>query len=83
MPFIVNKVVTQTITEEKKMPITFAANALLRSILNKYVAILPAYTPVPGSGIITKRISPQKPYFWILDPDPVLALRATQIAPFL
>jgi len=40
------------ITEEKKIPIVLAANACLRSILNKYVAIVPAYTPVPGSGII-------------------------------
>ena len=30
-----NKVVTQTITEEKNIPMTLAANAFLRSILNR------------------------------------------------
>ncbi len=35
MPFMVSKVVTQTMSEEKNMPIALAMNALLVSILNK------------------------------------------------
>lgn len=78
-----NTVVIQTISEEKKIPITLAAKAFLRSILKIYAAILPAYTPVPGSGIITKKINPQNPYLVILVPAPDLARRATHIDAFL
>lgn len=35
-------VVTQTITEEKNIPITLAVKAFFFSILNRYVAMLPA-----------------------------------------
>ena len=82
MPFA-NSVVPQTITEEIIIPIAFALKAVLVSTLKIYPAILPAYTPVPGRGIITKNMSPQKPYFLILSPEPTLALLAIQIAIFL
>lgn len=65
------------------IPKTFAQKAFLRSILKIYVAMVPAYTPVPGNGMETKNISPQKPYFLILFPEPVLARLATHIAAFL
>lgn len=65
------------------MPIAFAKKALFRSILNRYVAILPAYTPVPGIGNITKNSKPKNPYFFILSAEPFFALLAIHKASFL
>jgi len=45
--------------------------------------MLPAYTPVPGKGSITKSANPKKPNFWILSPVPDFARFATHMAPFL
>ena len=59
MPFIESSVVTQTKIDDIVIPIVFAKNALGFSIFKRYVAMLPAYTPVPGNGIITKAIRPQ------------------------
>ena len=42
MPSMDIKVATQIITEEKKMPIVFAAKASRFFILNRYAAMLPA-----------------------------------------
>lgn len=45
--------------------------------------IVPAYTPVPGSGIMTNKASPQYPYLRKLSFEPFLARRAIQKADFL
>lgn len=76
-------VVNHTMTQEKKIPMEFARKAFFRSNPKRYPAILPAYTPVPGSGTRTKIIKPQKPYFFTLLPAPDFALRPTKIAAFL
>lgn len=73
-------VATHTKTQEKNIPIVLAVNACLFGILKRYAAIVPAYTPVPGMGIITNRIRPQNPYFRTPFPAPFLALFATLIA---
>ena len=68
------KVATQIITDEIKIPIVLAAKASRFFILNRYEAMLPAYTPVPGKGIITKRTIPKNPKRCIFLPEPFLVL---------
>lgn len=50
------------------LPIIIAGKAHLNRMSNKDAIRLPVQTPVPGSGMATKRISPQVPYFCILFP---------------
>lgn len=63
MVWNIKMVIPHTIKQEKNIPMVFAAKARFLSMPKRNAAIVPAYTPVPGIGIITKINKPQNPNF--------------------